>query len=92
MQCGMGVPFMASEVSHFGLLGMAWHSLLNGYPSIPNEPLLCADLYDSWYENNAYFFLNVQLDGVSCLIHWISTLSSSTRIIGAPISHVLSTQ
>jgi hypothetical protein len=89
-----GDTFHGSEVSHFGLLGLVWHSLLNGYPSISHEPLLCADLYNSWYENNAsyFFFFNVKLVGISCLIHRISTLSSSTRIIGAPVSHVLSTQ
>jgi len=42
-----GGTFHGSAVSHFGLLGLVWHSLLHGYPSILNEPLLCADLYDS---------------------------------------------
>jgi hypothetical protein len=31
--------FHASEVSHFDLLGLVWHNLLNGYPSISYEPL-----------------------------------------------------
>jgi len=35
--------------------------------------------------------LNVALDRVSCLVHQIVTLSSSTRIIGAPVSHMFKT-
>ena len=101
MQCGMGVPFMA--VKFHILVFWVWYGrLLNGHPSISNEPLLCTYLYDSWYENASlsssslyiyiYIYIYMELDGVSCLIHWISMLSSSTRIIGAPVSHVLSTQ
>jgi len=65
-----GGTFHGSEVSHFGLLGLVWHSLLNGYPSISNEPLLCADLYDSWYENaSSFFFL---------MLSWMEFLALST--------------
>jgi hypothetical protein len=46
------VTFHGSEVSHFDFLSLVYHNLLNGYPSISNKPLLCADLYESWYENN----------------------------------------
>ena len=50
MQCGMGVPFMA--VKFHILVFWVWYGrLLNGHPSISNEPLLCTYLYDSWYEN-----------------------------------------
>ena len=39
-----------------------------------------------------FFLLNVALGTVSCPTHWTATLSISTRIIGAPVSHVHPTQ
>jgi len=39
-----------------------------------------------------FFLVNVTLGTVSCPTHWTATLSSSTMIIGAPVSHVHPTQ
>jgi hypothetical protein len=49
-----------------------------------------AGSYEVWYESNASYFLliNVSPGRVSWFIHWITTLSSSIWIIGAPDSHV----
>jgi len=75
-----GGTFHGSKVSHFGLLGLVWHSLLNGYPSISNEPLLCGDLYDSWYENNASYFFFLMLSWMEFL-----ALSTGYRHCPAPL-------
>jgi hypothetical protein len=56
----------------------------------PPRGVIAYTWYESQHDSNDFFFflLNLAPGIVSCLIHWIATLSSATSIIDAPVSQV----